>query len=165
MSAWRERIDALEPRRRWLFAGAATVIAILALYEFMWYPMQTARDRLVGQLPALRAESEQFHRDATEAERLKASAGSRAAAGSVQIAIDDALNRANVRAQLKSVQSLGPDRAQLTFSAVPFDALVRLLADLGQINAVTVESVQMSASDTGRVNVPSLIVRGAQRGP
>lgn len=159
LDQWRQRWAALEPRQRRLFGGAAAVIGALILYEFVWHPVVQKRSELILSMPGLRVEAEQFHRNATDVERLKTATTQRGAVTSIATMVDSAIARANLRGQLKSVQSLGPDRVQLNFSAVSFDALTRLLADLGQSGAITVESTQLSAADVGRVNVQSLVVR------
>lgn len=158
----RTRWDALEARQRLLFGGGAVLMLLLLLYEFLWYPMQTERARLANDLPRLRTSVEQFNRDATEIERLRTAGRSRGPALPLPAAIDDAAARTGLKTSIKSVQALGPDRAQVSIATVGFDSLARLLADLAQTGGITVETLQVAAADAGRVNVETLVLRSSR---
>lgn len=65
---WRARVQS---ERRLLVAGAA-LVALTALYLYVWLPVATERTRLIAQLPLLRAQAAALERDAAEVKRLRA---------------------------------------------------------------------------------------------
>jgi general secretion pathway protein M len=161
LRVWWEARDA---RERMLAGGGGAVALLLILYLAIWDPIVSSAKSLSTELPALRTAAAKFNQDATEAERLRATARNRGPAPSLTTAIDESAQRTNVKPAIKQVQSLGPDRAQVTLGPVAFDQLVRWLADMGQQGGVAVDSLQLAAAGPGRVTVDGLVLRSTRGG-
>jgi general secretion pathway protein M len=152
--------QARDPRERAILLVGGIVAVILLLYLLVWDPIQSDRQRLVRDLPKLRAQVEQFRRDAEEAEGLRARAKSRGPGQSLQAAVESSAKQANLGGAIKSVQALGTERAQVSGASVPFDGFVRWIAAIAQSDGVSVDSIQASAAaEPGRLQVESLVLR------
>jgi len=152
-----------EPRERVLLVGGSVVATLLVLYALVWSPISTEADRLSRSLPKLRADAAAFGREAAEAERLRATTQSRPAPKPLAIAVQESAPRFNVQTAIKSVQALGPDRAQVAMGPVSFDSLMLWLGDLAQSAGITVETLQLSSlAEPGKVAVDGLVLRGGR---
>lgn len=152
-----------DARERTMLAGGLAAVLLIALYVFAWEPIQSSSTRLATDLPRLRAQATQFNRDAADAERLKLAGKNRRGGPGIQTAIDEAAQRANIKGAVKTVQTQGTDRAQVTMAGpVAFDGFARFVADLTISGGVSVESVQIRAADSGRVTIEALVLKAAK---
>lgn len=138
--------------------GGITTIVLL-LYLLVWDPIQSDRQRLLRDLPKMRAQADQFRRDAEEAETLRARARSRNATQSLPATIEASAKQAQLTGVTKSVQAMGNDRAQVSGATVSFDGLVRWMAMVAQSEGIAVDSLQASAGEPGRIQIESLVLK------
>jgi general secretion pathway protein M len=151
--------QARNPRERAILGIGGALVVVLLLYLAVWDPIQSDRQRLVRELPKMRAQADQFRRDAEEAEALRARARSRNATQALPAAVEASAKQAQLGGGIKSVQAMGNDRAQISGATVPFDGLVRWMAAVAQSEGISVDSMQASAGEPGRVQIESLIFR------
>lgn len=150
---------AREPRERAVIAGGLAVLALAALWAYVWDPIATDRARLAAALPALRAEAQALVEQGIEAQRLRTAMRARPKTGAPEAAVAEAARAAGF-GDAVGVTSMGDGRVQVALKPVPFDALVRLLAQLAESHALVVESIAVkAAAEPGRVQVESLVLR------
>lgn len=163
MEAFKAYWAARAPRERMMLAGGMAAAIILLLYVLVWDPIQTSRARLATELPKLRAQAAQLRLDAEQAEGLRGRIKSNDSGRPLPSVIDTSAKAAGLRDSIKQIQSLSNDRTQINLSNVGFDALVQWLAGLGASDGIAVETMNASAaSQSGRVQVESLVVRSAR---
>lgn len=151
--------QARNARERAILGIGGAAAMVLLLYLLVWDPIQSDRQRLVRDLPKMRAQVEEFRREAEEAEALRARARSRVATQSLPATLEASAKQAQLGGAIKSVQAMGSDRAQVTGATVPFDGLMRWIATVAQSEGITVDSMQASAGEPGRVQIESLILK------
>ena len=158
---WTER----DARERWLIGGGVAVLAMSALWAYVWMPIASERARLVASLPELRVQAQQVAQQAAEVERLRIATRSRKQSGPPQRAIEEAMKAAGFAEGFAGVAALGGGRFQVNLSVVPFDALLRVVAQLAETHGLAVEKMALrSTNEPGRVRVESLVLQGAQSG-
>lgn len=151
--------QARDARERLILGIGGVLTVVLLLYLLVWDPIQSDRQRLLRELPKMRAQVEQFRRDAEEAETLRARARSRNATQSLPATIEASAKQAQLAGAIKSVQAMGNDRAQISGATVPFDGLVRWMAMVAQSEGIAVDTLQASAGEPGRIQIESLILK------
>jgi len=153
------------PRERAVLAAAAAALALASLWAYVWIPLAADRARLADALPRLRAAARELARDAAEVERLRAAVRARGAVTAPAGAIEETLKGAGLGDGYAGVAALGDGRVQVSLRAVPFDALVRALAQLTEAHGLAVESIALKASgEPGKVQVETLVLRAARGG-
>jgi general secretion pathway protein M len=154
---WKGRAE----RERVVLLGGGAALLLLLLYAFVWDPISTEHGRLRESLPALRAKAAQFEADVQEVERLGRRSGEGRAAGGGPAAVESAADRAGIRARIKSIDEAPGARVQVTLDALPYEALVRWIADVAASAGLTVDSVELrSGGAPGVVTVPALVFKG-----
>lgn len=158
---WREWWQGRNTRERALIALGGAALAVAVLWAYVWVPLEADRVRLAAALPTLRAQAQQVALQATDVERLRAAARSRGGAGPSQPAIEETLKAAGLG--VTGVAMLGGGRVQVNLGVVPFDALVRAIAQLAESHGLAVETIALKAAgEPGRVRVETLVLQGAR---
>jgi general secretion pathway protein M len=161
LELWRAR----EPRERVVIAAGLAALGLAVLWAFVWDPISSDRARLVAALPKLRAQAQQVASQGAEVERLRNAARSRGAASAPDAAIATTANSLGLAEAVGGVTSLAEGRVQVALKPVAFDALVRLLGELGAAHGLVVESLAVrAASEPGRVQVETLVLRAGSAG-
>jgi general secretion pathway protein M len=161
LERWREWWQGRNARERALIAAGAGALAAALLWAYAWVPLAADRARLVGELPKLRTQAQQFVLEAAEVERLRAAARARGAEPASQAAIEQTLTGAGLRGAAVAVQ--GGGRVQVNLGVVPFDALVRAIAQLAEQHGLAVESIALKAAgEPGKLRVEALVLQGAR---
>jgi len=159
---WREWWQARNARERALIAIGGAALAAAVLWAYVWVPLETDRARLAAVLPTLRAQAEQLALEAKDVERLRAAVRARGAAPS-QAAIEATLRAAGLGAGVTGVAMLGGGRVQVNLGVVPFDVLMRAIAQLAESHGFAVDSIALKATgEPGRVRVETLVLQGAR---
>jgi general secretion pathway protein M len=157
---WGERT----PRERAVVAAAAAALAVAALWAYVWTPIAADHARLVEALPRLRAAASEVAGQAAEVQRLRAAARARGALAASPAAIQEALKTSGLGGDA-GVAALGDGRVQVNLRAVPFDALMRAVAQLADAHGLAVERIALKASgEPGKVQVETLVLRAAREG-
>lgn len=165
MEALRELWRAREPRERLVIVIGAGALLAAALWAYVWDPIVRDRARLVTALPQLRAQARMVAAEGAEVERLRNTARSRAAGAAPDAAIAAAASALGLGESIGTVTALGEGRVQVAVKPVAFDALVRLLGELGARHGYAVESlVVRAAPERGRVHVETLMLRTGATG-
>jgi len=155
---WRARA----PRERQILAAGASALGAAAFWAYVWLPVETGRAQLAETLPRLRLAAQQVARDAAEVDRLSAAARARTG-GAPQAAVGEAMARFGQ--SYAGVTALADGRLQISLKAVAFDALVQVLAELGEAHGLAVESIAIKASgEPGTVRVEQLVLRAGRSG-
>ena len=163
MTSLREWWQARARRERSILAAGAVALAAAILWAYVWTPIAAERDRLVESLPRMRLAARDVARAAAEIPPLRAAARARGDAASPQSAVTDALKAAGLGDGQTRVATLGENRIQVTLRPVPFDALLRVLAQLAESHGLAVESMAVKATgEPGKVQVETLVLRGAR---
>lgn len=158
---WRARA----PRERAVIAAGASALAVAALWAYVWIPIEADRARLAESLPRLRAAAHDVGREAAEVDRLRAAARARGGGAAPQAAIEETLKASGLGDGYAGVAALGDGRVQVNLRAVPFDALVRVVAQLAEAHGLTVERIALKASgEPGKVQVETLVLRAGRGG-
>jgi general secretion pathway protein M len=156
----REWWQARDARQRALIAIGGAALAVAALWAYAWEPLAADRARLTTALPTLRAQAQQVAQQAAEVDRLRAAARSRGGPAS-QSAVAETLKAAGVG--VTGVAVLGGGRVQVNAGVVPFDALVRAIAQLAAAHGLAVETIALKAAgEPGKVRVETLVLQGAR---
>jgi general secretion pathway protein M len=165
VEALRELWNAREPRERVVIAAGLGALLLAVLWAYAWEPIATDRVRLVAALPQLRAQAQQIATQGTEVERLRNAARSRGPASAPDAAIGATAKSLGLGDAIGTVTTLGEGRIQIAVKPVAFDALVRLLGELGAAHSLAVESlVVRAAPEPGRVQVETLVLRTGAAG-
>jgi general secretion pathway protein M len=152
--------NARDARERALLSIGGIVAIVLILYLLVWDPITSERERLLRELPKLRAQAAEFRQLADEAESLKGRAKSSPAGQPLSVTIESSAKQANLGAPLRPVQSMGADRVQVSGNGLQFDALIRWIALMATSEGIVVEFAQATAaSEPGRVQLDSLILK------
>jgi type II secretory pathway component PulM len=163
MDALRELWSAREARERRLIGAGLALLALAVLWAYAWEPVVADRARLADALPRLRVQAALVAVQGGEVERLRSAARARAAAPAAEAAIAEAAKANGVGDVATAVTALAEGRVQVTMRAVPFDALVRVLAQLASSHGYAVESIALRAApEPGRVQVETLVLRAAR---
>jgi general secretion pathway protein M len=158
---WRAR----NARERSLIGGGGALVLVAVLWAYVWAPIASERARLIASLPALRVQAQHVAEQAAEVERLRTAARSRTESGPPQRAIEDAMKAAGFAEGFAGVAALGGGRFQVNLGVVPFDALLRVVAQLAERQGLAVETIALKATnEAGKVRVESLVLQGARSG-
>jgi general secretion pathway protein M len=161
----REIWAAREPRERVVIAAGLGALLLAVLWAYVWDPISTDRARLVAALPKLRAQAQQLATQGAEAERLRNGARSRGTPSAPDAAIGAAAKALGLGDAIGAVTTLGEGRIQVAVKPVAFDALVRLLGELGAGHGLVVESLVVRVTpEPGRVQIESLVLRTGAAG-
>lgn len=165
MEALRELWSAREPRERRVIAAGLGALLLAVLWAYVWEPISTDRARLVAALPKLRAQAQQVATQGAEVERLRNAARSRGTPSAPDAAIGVAAQSLGLGDAIGTVTALGEGRIQVAVKPVAFDALMRLLGELGAGHGLAVESlVVRAAPEPGRVQIETLVLRTGAAG-
>jgi general secretion pathway protein M len=155
--------SARNARERALIGIGGGALAVALFWAFVWAPLEADRVRLAAAMPALRAQAQQVALQVAEVERLRAAARTRGGGVPSQPAIEETLKTAGLRAAVTGISVLGGGRVQVNLGIVPFDALVRALAQLTESHGLAVETIGLKATgEPGMVRVESLLLQGAR---
>jgi general secretion pathway protein M len=162
LERWREWWQGRDARERALIVMGGAALGVALLWAYVWVPLEADRLRLVAALPTLRAQAQQLTLQAADVERLRAAGRSRGGAAPSQPAIEEALKGAGLGAGVTGVVMLGGGRVQVNLGVVPFDVLVRAIAQLAESHGLAVETIALKAAgEPGKVRVETLVLQGA----
>ncbi len=172
LERWREWWQGRNARERALIALGGAMLAVAVFWAYVWAPLETDRVRLVAAMPTLRAQAQQVALQAADVARLRAAARARGDVTPSQPAIEQALKDAGVGAGVTGVALLGGGRVQVNLGVVPFDALVRAIAQLAESHGLVVgddrvetgrRARERSSGNAGAAGATKLMGRGKAR--
>lgn len=163
-SALNTRWKALEPRQRWWLVIVAIALLALAIYRGLWNPWQRSLERLSVEVPEARAQLAWMRAALPRLQALRAAASRRPAAAiapgvSLLEAVEQTLAAHRPLAEQIRSEPLGTNAVRVTFDKVVFEELLAWLAELGQQEAVRLETLDVERTPSpGRVHA-SLVLR------
>src|SRR5215510_6536925 len=162
MAALREWWGARAPRERAIIAGSGAALILAIIWAYVWEPLTADRARLIDVLPRLRAQAAQVAAHGAEVDQLRAAVQARGPAPAPQSVIEETMKATGLTGALVSVSPLGEGRVQVALRPVPFDSLVRLVAQLAEAQGMAVDAIALKAAgEPGKVQVDNLVLRTA----
>jgi type II secretory pathway component PulM len=158
---WRAR----EPRERVVIAAGLGALVLALAWAYAWDPIVRDRARLAKALPTLRAQAQSIATQGTEVERLRNAARSRGTPAAPDAGVGEAAKALGLAEAIGTVTAAGEGRVQVAMKPVAFDALMRLLGELGARHGLAIESLVVRATpEPGRVQVETLTLRSGGAG-
>ena len=152
---WNEFWQARNPRERMILTYGGVFLILTLLYGLAWLPISEGRKKLSATLPQLRADVVQMRVHAQEVTGLKANGprppGTGASSGDTRQAAESGLQSANLRDKVSAIDRVDAQRVRITLNGMPFDALLMFLGDMQSQQRLRVETLQIQATDAGRV--------------
>lgn len=152
----------LAQRERIILIAGLVVLGLLVIWLLIIEPVVNKRADLRREVMQLSADHTWMQQAALEVRRRAGmqsagQAGAAVAGGSVLTLIEVSANAANLNEAIERVQPEG-DGARLWFEAVPFDGLVRWLAELEQRQGLLVSQLAVDAgTEPGMVSARVLV--------
>ena len=146
---WNEFWQARNPRERMILTYGGIFLLLSLLYGLAWLPISEGRKKLSATMPQLRADVVQMRTHAQEVAGLQADAG--AASGDARQAAESGLQGANLRDKVSAIDRVDAQRVRISLNGMPFDALLMFLGDMQSQQRLRVETLQIQATDAGRV--------------
>jgi general secretion pathway protein M len=164
MKAWLERFRAwwssLADRERRVLSTGAAALGLIVLYAGVWDPVAGARARHETDLQAARALAIQLESLAAAAPRAGAGATPAGAGQSLLAVIDQSRKSSALTKPPSRLQPEGDGTVRIWLEDVPFDALLRWLAELQTRYGVRVDDADIEReSGPGLVNARLTLVR------
>ena len=156
MNAWLQR---LAPRERALVVSGMVVGALLLLYLLLVEPMWNALEQQREQLRSQTALLEWMETSAREVQQLRG--GTRQVDKSDKapyLLLDAAVRKSGLPAPAR-LEPRGRDGAAAQFENVPFDRLVRMLADIERRGELDIVDVSVTRRGVGTVNASMSLKR------
>ncbi len=150
-SFWQQRNQS---ERRTLTLAAIALVGLVG-YQFVWSPMQQAGQRAHDRL----TQAEQLAAFTAQAKKTLIQAGSKTAqpsAVSPMLWVEQAARTVGIEQQLVQRQPDGDDRVQLKFAAVPFDSLLRWLAQANEAG-LSVQSANITPKSGNSSDAAGLV--------
>ncbi|MHB1567275.1 MAG: type II secretion system protein GspM [Acidiferrobacter sp.] len=158
MNLWRQGVAALATQwrtrsapQRQMIARAAMVLLPLLFYLLVWAPLHDRVDYLQHAVPRAHRRVALMRREAQQVQKLQRYVGQAPTGTALLSAIEQEAQTAMISAMLTQLSPRGQYKAQAVFSGVPFNALVRFLADL-RGHGVAVRRVELTPAAVGRVS-------------
>ena len=152
MKQW---FDSLAEREQRLVIGASIVFVIGLFFQLVWGPLNSSLDKAEQNLKNKQALLQWVGEKTAEYQQLKGNSKS-TASGSLNQIVNTAARQAGI--SIARMQPQG-DSLQVQIDEVEFNALVRWLATLVQNKGLTIESLDVTATErTGAVRVRRLQV-------
>ena len=152
---WNEFWQARNPRERAILSYGGVFLLLAMLYGLAWLPISEGRKKLSANLPQLRADVAQMRTNAQEITDLQANGprppGTGAASADVRQAAESGLQGANIRDKVSAIDRVDAQRVRITLNGTPFDVLLMFLGDMQSQRRLRVETLQIQATEAGRV--------------
>lgn len=157
-----EKYQELQPRERLIVAVGGVVVLLTLIYLILWEPFANARSRQMAELADQRALAERLETIAATVQKARAS-GVGAIQGreqSLLTLIDQQGKAPELGKPPSRMQPEGDDEVKVWFEDVPFDALVRWMAQLETRNGVQVTGAELERrAGAGLVNARLTVTR------
>ena len=161
--AWQRYWSARSPRERRLIASGAGFLAVAFLYAYLWLPLARDRERLMSDLPRLRAQAQQMRSDAAAitGTRARTSLRPQSASGDLKTALA-AFSAAQKNRPAPQVVAEGDARTRVTFAAVRADEWITLIGALALEQRMRVESARIEVLDEpGMIKASAVLYAGS----
>ncbi len=144
--------------QRMVMAGSIFAIAFIA-YQFIWSPLSTKAANLRKQIVADK-KTLSFMQATDQAIKTQITNGNEQAKAITPVALLSALQiaimRAGLNAELKELKQTSNDSVNLRFSKVPFDRVIKMI--LGLMNEQKVVISQMSVASVGEPGLVDITI-------
>lgn len=139
-----------EKERRLMLLGTLMVVPLL-FYAIVWQPLASRVSHWEHVLPRQRAALAVMRREASMVRSLRAHVGHAPTGTGLLSLIEQQAQGAAIGGTLGELSPRGAHKAEAVFTKVPFNALVRFLADLGA-RGVEASRVELAPSGVGLVS-------------
>lgn len=150
----------LQGERRLLVAGAA-LVALTALYLYVWLPVSTERTRLLVELPQLRAHAAGLERDAAELQRLRAKSAARFA--ELETLLKDAFAMDGSQGNPTQVRRMPEGRVEVTVESGDPAAWLTGVARVHAGQGLRPETLQIEMLQSGGVRAAATYGGGGEK--
>lgn len=159
----RERFLALSPRERWIVGVGAAAVTLTILYLAVVEPLLQAHRRQLDALASARAVAVQLESAAAAVRAAGPRSAGAAQAGrgvSLLAAVDQSTKGGSLGKAPERLQPEGEHEVRVWFDDVPFDNLMRWLAELQVRYGIRVQTLDVEAqSATGLVDARLSLTR------
>lgn len=152
LDAARTRWAALAPREQRVLAAGAVVLALVILFLGIWEPTVAARQERREALEDARALAVLLEQLAVEKQRSRGAGPAASGSQSLLSVVDASRRTSGVTKPPSRLQPEGDGIVRIWLEDVPFDPLLRWLAELQQRHGVRVD-----AADIERESAPGLV--------
>lgn len=144
----------LQSRERGLIVAAAFLMVLLALWIFVWEPMQGSQRSLREQLAQQQALGDWLDRIEPEVQRLRSgSRVERSFKGRTALSVIDQSARAGgLAGALQRIEPGSGDQVRAIYEQAAFPTLMEWLEDLVDQRPLAVDTFSADRTDTGRVD-------------
>jgi general secretion pathway protein M len=157
--------DARSARERAMLVAGAALVALSALYAFLWEPGLAARTRLSAALPKLRAQVADMRLQQKELAELRKAVAAKAAPADLKALLRSAAAGTAFAASVERVEAPSPGRALFAAGAVGFDAWLEWVEALQRESGIRIETCRVQALDQpGMVRVEARFVLTSAEG-
>lgn len=157
-----QRYNELAPRERRMVALAAAVVLVTILYLVIWEPLAQARQARAEALAQAREVAQQLEVAAASAAANRG--GNTPVQGrgqSLLTVVDQAARASTLGKPLSRLQPDGDTKVRAWIEDVPFDGLLRWLADLQTRYGISIENAEIEARGNGTVSARLSLERKA----
>lgn len=127
------------------------VLAPFLFYAMVWHPLSAQVARWEHVLPGARLALVTMRSEAREVQSLRAHVGQAPTGTALLSFIEQRAQIAAIASTLSQLSPRGSHKAQAVFSKVPFNALVRFLAELGA-HGISAARVELTPAGGGLVS-------------
>lgn len=159
----KERFLALQPRERWLVAGGALLVLLVALYLLVLAPMSGAVKARSERVAQKQSDLAWMRSVAAQVSQLGPVAASNGGGNeSMIVLIANSANQNGIGNALTGQTPVGADGVQVRLENVNFDSMVLWIGRVQQQYGIRVDSANIDrAAKAGEVNANLSFVRGA----
>jgi len=154
----RETWESRTPRERGAMTALAIVLSV-TMYSSLITSAEQARTRLRSSIPILRDQANEFQRQASEYERLKATLSVSSEPGDLRALVQSEADSAGLSHVLSSIDAVDTDRTKVVLNAVPFADWISWVAAM-EMHGIRINSSRIEAlPQPGIVDVTATFIR------
>jgi general secretion pathway protein M len=138
---------------------ALAIVLSVSMYSSLITSADRARTQLRSSIPILRDQAREFQQQASEYERLKATASTSSEPGDLRALVQSQADAAGLSHALSSIDAVDTDRTQVVLNAVPFADWISWVAAL-ELHRIRISSSRVETlPPPGMVRVTATFIR------
>lgn len=152
---WHDRA----PRERRIVAISATLVVIAIAYAYLWLPVAQERERLIAQVPRLRADARQMRADARDLETARAAI--KTAPVDLKTALAGLTAGPRFGRMTPQISAEGNGRVRVVFASVPAEDWLAWISALSVEHGIRVETARVEALESaGLIKATATLAAG-----